>query len=353
MPKKNITLVISDWHDSLSTKILSQIDSSVHPFSNVILMVPNDLAPQNIPQIFDTKLSVSIHKRKNDYFDICNAPIKTDWFMITNAYYVLSDYVDLLFSNDKRKIPVIPFTPVNHINCFSFISCRKAYDLSKLFNPDNKMVFQDIDMLFNTAERDNFCKNWLERFGENTVEYVSGKGVIVEGGKGIGPSATTYVSYLSAQDKLNNLYDCTDRTIFGKRNLFKRIVSVDEEIASREGETVLSRYILRQNHRSHFFGSPAGNGLAHKPPSYQLPQTEPPQQSPVQVEPPQQSPVQAEPPQQLPVDIGNNHDPSYQNLGCRSYCKLIKTDWLSDDPKVDAKCQWNYTCSLCDECFRS
>ena len=45
-------------------------------------------------------VEVAIKKRKKDYMDICNAPINTEYFMITNSYNVVAQQVQLFFTND-------------------------------------------------------------------------------------------------------------------------------------------------------------------------------------------------------------------------------------------------------------
>jgi len=232
-----ITLVVSDWHDELAFNLLYQIDSTSHPFSKLIILVPDNLSKQSLSHLSsaETKIELSIQKRKHDFFDVCNAHVDTDWFMITNSYHVVSEHVDLLFSkNDK---PVIPFTPADHQNCVAFPVCREAFEKSKQFDPNNRMIVQDNMIIFNTKERNQFCNEWKNRFGENRMDI---EALILEDSIGtMGPSATTYISYLSLKGSLYDYYEFTDQTFYGARDSFKRIFTESAEKVATLGEAPL------------------------------------------------------------------------------------------------------------------
>jgi len=318
--------VISEWHDNLATNILTSMETAEHPFSQVILMVPEDIATVNHEHLLNsTKATpVSINKRKDDFFDICSAPVRTEWFMITNSYHVLSEHVDLLFSNDNRKVPVIPYTPADEAHCFIYPECIQKFEDSKIFDSDNKFIVQDNDMVFNTRERDIFCQQWKERKGDNTKfpnkYHLRNKDEVK-------PSATTFISFLSNKGNLNNLYEFTDQTYHGKRNFFKRIVSFDEEIAAKDGESILANDILFQAQAD-----------------YRTLQFAPTFTAPIATKEPTISPT-----------INLIAKPTFQVFSswraCRWWCSLIPTNWWPQNPNEYAKCEWKYSCSECDECL--
>jgi len=236
--KYDITLVVSEGHDELATNLLSTIDKTSHPFSKIVAMVPNNLssASQNTLSQINTNMVVSIHKRRKDhldsFFDLCDAPIDTDWFMITDSYHIVAKHVDLMFSNDERMIPFIPFTPGDASHCLISQTCRTAHEYGKVFDPENTMVIQDSDMLYNTSSRNEFCKSWFHLHDEIQARGNRHENKEMLDGK---PSATSYISYLSAQGRLKDSYAFFDQTIYGKRKIFNSIVLMKDEEASSLG----------------------------------------------------------------------------------------------------------------------
>ena len=81
---QEIILLISEWHDGLAFNALSQIDVANHPFSKAILMIPRNVAPYDINRLssIQSNIDLTIQKRNNDYMDICDAQIETEYFMI-------------------------------------------------------------------------------------------------------------------------------------------------------------------------------------------------------------------------------------------------------------------------------
>uniref|UniRef100_A0A7S4VS88 Uncharacterized protein n=1 Tax=Ditylum brightwellii TaxID=49249 RepID=A0A7S4VS88_9STRA len=243
--KHEITLVIPDWQEELSGDLISQIDSSTHPFSNIVVMVPDSISESLLH--VDTSLHVSIERRSRpDYMDLCTAPIDTEWFMIINSYHIVAPYVELLFTDDKQRRPVIPFTPADDYHCANFRRCYEIHESSKQFSPENSMIIQDFDMLFRTEERDAFCSEWVQRYGEEG-DRVHTTGVSTPKEKPLGPTATSYVSYLLMMGLADNLYLFSDSTIFGARDNFLREYSEEEEMAAAFGIPVLSGRLLRDD----------------------------------------------------------------------------------------------------------
>jgi len=245
--KYGITLVISEWHDGLAFNLLSKIDDSTHPFSKIILMVPHNMASHDINRLssIQTNINVSIQKRNADFMDICNAHVNTEYFMITNSYHVVSRQVNLLFTNDSRRLPVIPFMRADRDYCLDLQPCVEAYKESKQFDKQNIILVQDFDMMFRTDLRNEFCSVWCQRYGKEPVP-VENFG-IRNPNEPMGPTATAYTSFLSMQGILDTFYDFTDYDMFGKRNNFRRVISIDEERSAVYGETVLSNYMMKED----------------------------------------------------------------------------------------------------------
>lgn len=204
-------------------------------------MVPRNMSRYNIKTLssIQTNIDISIIKRDTDFMDICNAPVSTEYFMMTNSYHVVSQQVDLLFTNDSRRLPVIPFTRADVSYCLDYQPCVESYEKSKLFDKHSKVIVQDFDMLFKTELRDEFCSIWRQRY-----RHESGSVGDVGIQDPMRPTATMYTSFLSMRGILDKFYAFTDR---GRRNPFKRIISVDEEIDAAYGETVLSNYIMKED----------------------------------------------------------------------------------------------------------
>ena len=99
-------------------------------------------------------------------------------------------------------------------------------------------------MLFKTDLRNDFCNVWRQRYGKESG-YID-KAQKQEIYRQMRPSATTYISFLSMRGIFNNFYVLTDSGIFGKRDSFKRVISVDEERDAMHGDSVVSNYILKE-----------------------------------------------------------------------------------------------------------
>ncbi len=394
-------MVVSDWHDELSFNLLYQIDSTDHSFSNLILLVPDNIPKRSIVHLSSakTEINLTIQKRKNDFFDVCNADVKTEWFMITNSYHIIADHVNLLFNEDYK--PVIPYTPADHQNCVTFPACREAYEKSKQFDPNNMMIVQDDQIIFNTKETNEFCAEWRNRFGENRMD--TGILDLDESIGTMGPSASTYIAYLSAKGSLSSIYEFTDQTFYGARENFKRIFTEAAEKAAIYGETPLANYILQNGsrasgqmlHMERVLQNQAPSFSGATPPQIQtlsptMPlKTRSPTFKPTSrpsVEPPplfllfsdgedngnalntatptvsSKSPssppsIITSSPTSSPIKTNNKNNDEEDKLeeirACKSWCYLISTPWTSVDRAVFPKCLWKFSCGSCPECQNS
>ena len=167
--KTEVTLVISEWFQDRSKHLIQSLDEKDHPFSEVIIMVP-PIIPER--DDYDQMTEVPVHTQHRgapDYMDLCEAEVKTDWFMITNSYHSVARHVDLMFTPGQFT-PVIPFTPATYAFCFKYPYCKETVNLAQRINPGHDKVILDMDMLYNTKLRNEFCKEWKEANGDEGEE---------------------------------------------------------------------------------------------------------------------------------------------------------------------------------------
>lgn len=172
--------------------------------------------------------------------------------MITNSYHQVSRHVDLMFTPGKF-VPVIPFTPATYPFCLKYPYCKEIINLAQRWNLKHKQVVLDMDMLYNTEERNSFCREWTERNGEHGEDLYAKHQPMryqLRGDKIIGPKGPTgsdYLAYLT-REKKDGMYKMTDRSLYGARAPFVKVYRKEEkldgmsedELARRLGMTLLS-----------------------------------------------------------------------------------------------------------------
>ena len=164
--RTEITLVISEWFFDRSLNLIKILDNKDHPFNKVIVMIPPSISNSHDYSKY-TSVPVSLQFRDTpDFMDLCSAEVTTEWFMITNSYHLVSRHVDLMFTPGKFA-PVIPFTPATYPFCLKFPYCKEIIHLAQRWSPKHSKVVLDMDMLYNTKERNAFCKEWTDRNGEH------------------------------------------------------------------------------------------------------------------------------------------------------------------------------------------
>ena len=164
--RTEVTLVISEWFFDRSLNLIKNLDRKDHPFSKVIIMIPPSIQNTHDYSKY-TSVPVKLQFRDTpDFMDLCSASISTEWFMITNSYHQVSRHVDLMFTPGKF-VPVIPFTPATYPFCLKYPYCKEIIMLAQRWSPKHKQVVLDMDMLYNTKERNAFCSEWIDRNGDN------------------------------------------------------------------------------------------------------------------------------------------------------------------------------------------
>jgi len=247
--KTEVTLVISEWFQDRSKHLIQSLDEKDHPFSEVIIMVP-PIIPER--DDYDQMTEVPVHTQHRgapDYMDLCEAEVKTDWFMITNSYHSVARHVDLMFTPGQFT-PVIPFTPATYAFCFKYPYCKETVNLAQRINPGHDKVILDMDMLYNTKLRNEFCKEWKEANGDEGEDLYKHQQRRLMFRKKIigppGPTGTAYLAYLGKVKK-DGLYKLTDRSLYGARPPFVKIFAKEEkldgmsedELAKRVGMTLI------------------------------------------------------------------------------------------------------------------
>ena len=230
--RTSITLVISEWYNDRSNHLLSRIDNADHPFSELIVMLPPDIMTPEYYNMTTMKVTPQ-HRATSDFMDMCEAKVETEWFMMTNAYHQVAFHVDSMFTPASLK-PVIPYTPATYSFCFKYPFCKKTVTLAQRFNPAHDKVVEDFDMLYNTAQRNAFCKEWKSRYGQEGEKLEESKNHgdptvhrSLEGPQG--PTGTSYVAYLVANNK-DKMYKFTDRSLYGSRPAFFKVFSIEEKL---------------------------------------------------------------------------------------------------------------------------
>eukprot|EP00986_Skeletonema_menzelii_P002113 scaffold583_cov154-Skeletonema_menzelii.AAC.6 len=250
--RTEITLVISEWFFDRSLNLIKNLDNKDHPFSKVIIMIPPSISNSHDYSKY-TSVPVTLQFRDTpDFMDLCSAEVTTEWFMITNSYHQVSRHVDLMFTPGKF-VPVVPFTPATYPFCLKFPYCKEIIHLAQRWNPKHKQVVLDMDMLYNTEQRNAFCKEWTERNGEHGEDLYAKhqplryqlRGDSIIGPKG--PTGSDYLAYLGSKKK-DGMYKMTDRSLYGARAPFVKVYRKEEkldgmsedELARRLGMTLMS-----------------------------------------------------------------------------------------------------------------
>ena len=245
--KTSITLVIAEWFHDRSTYLLDHLDEKDHPFSEVVVMLPPSVEAHDDYDNMTVVPTRSQHRTGPDYIDICEADVNTEWFMLTNSYHKVASHVDLMFVPGTFK-PVVPFTPATYAFCFKFPYCKESVNLAQRFSPGHEKVVLDFDILYHTKTRNEYCKEWKERFGAEGENLYKGrrKKKAMEG-KIIGPSGptgTSYAAYLAREGK-DAMYKFTDRSLYGARDPFVKVFAREERLDGMSEELYAMRDLQR------------------------------------------------------------------------------------------------------------
>jgi hypothetical protein len=195
--------VVSDWSDVNSHVLLSSLNESRHPFTEVVVMLPDGVQPPKAP-VASVSTQFINRAKISDQADLCTAQIDTVWFMMTDSYHQPRQDLQLMTQYDKGHYkPVVSFAKANQETCFADQSCAKEFRLAKEILPSIKDVYQNHDFVFHTKTRNDYC-NFLESHFPNGKQE----------------SATSYVAFLRRFGHAQRLYVDSDRNNFGSRRAF-------------------------------------------------------------------------------------------------------------------------------------
>ena len=199
-------------------EFLHKIDSSDHPFSEIVLMASFEsrsiaqsvtewvAATFNVPVIIQNRTD-SIH------MDLCDAKVTTDYFMMTDVHHAPVAKVDLMFAPDGSNRPVVPFVPSESSHCPSYKACADTMSEAREFYPTmDRFVLSD-ELLFHRELRKSFCEEWNHRREEKYLPTPAEKVISP-------PTATCYIAYLSNLRIAGSVYFFSNAITQGARRIF-------------------------------------------------------------------------------------------------------------------------------------
>jgi hypothetical protein len=235
---QSISLVVSDWKDVNSRVLLSHLDDSYHPFSEVIVMLPKSAIIPTSP--FPSATPVRFVFRDDysyDYIDLCTAPVHTRWFMWTDSYHRIRPKLHILtqqgqpdpmvhtenttpngYQNTHR--PIASYIRATNETCFDYPSCTRDLTLARQIDPNMNDVFQNHDMVFNKQHLQEYCQFWNS--SQDSAYLLSPP---------TPPSAMSYMAYLRLTQLADRLYSFSDRAIMGSRLPF---LALPDDLLSQE-----------------------------------------------------------------------------------------------------------------------
>mmetsp|Transcript_5057 Transcript_5057/g.8330 ORF Transcript_5057/g.8330 Transcript_5057/m.8330 type:complete len:145 (+) Transcript_5057:1-435(+) len=101
-------------------------------------------------------------------------------------------------------------------------------------------------MLYNTQQRNAFCKEWVERNGEDGENLYAKHQPIryqLRGDKLIGPKGPTgsdYLAYLG-RERRDGMYKMTDRSLYGARAPFVKVYRKEEKLDGMSEDELVRR----------------------------------------------------------------------------------------------------------------
>ncbi|MDB9786568.1 hypothetical protein OAB57_00535 [Bacteriovoracaceae bacterium] len=217
-----IGLVISDWGQGHIQKMLDSLVKGRQQFGQIVIMGPETSNITGIEK-FRKQLNLKVVDRKNNHpsTDLCNAPIDTQHFMITNSYHIINSPFHLF---TKRPVlgsigfvPDVPFIDSSSKYCQSFPSCMNSTHHAREFNPDYNKHVESMRLVFNTELMSEFC----EVFNENHQRNISIGNLTL-----YRPTADDYVSWVEDND-LDHRYSFNNMEKFGARDPFLRVYMPD------------------------------------------------------------------------------------------------------------------------------
>ena len=266
----DITLLISEAPGTTAGKTLLSLKkkNKDRPFSRVLVMTGDERDAKDIREANKlSALPTTMQRRKRPTYanmDLCEAKIDTKWFMMVDSRREVSEFVDLMFADNR---PVVPYVAESYRECGRFPYCEKMSKRARRISNTYgfaKIVHTD-DMLFHTDGVRNFCKFWTHKHGDSLLKRAA-----TSDGP-VGPTASEYVAYLEKVEEDSWEYTVKKR---GKKDCMvfcssARVYSRKKGYEDVPGSS-LYRFTNRVWYRKPFAFSPHPNSieeLVGKPPS--------------------------------------------------------------------------------------
>lgn len=109
-------IVIENSRDAVMMSALEALDEGLD-YSHITAPLPQISVP----------VKVMARGIVTDVTDVCNAPVTTEWFYHTNAYYRFAKDVDPMFTQGHPiSRPLVPYTPADSLHCDEYPACRAS-----------------------------------------------------------------------------------------------------------------------------------------------------------------------------------------------------------------------------------
>lgn len=207
---QNVSLLVSDWHEGNARHLLASLDQCSHPFVEVVVLADNVTHPSELMNLTSLPVQVVSRHNRSDRFDLCTAPISTEWFMKTNSFHRIRNKLEIMTETINGMMnPVVPFISANNESCTAFPSCTREIAFARMIDQDAHEVFQTNQFVFHTNSRNDFCEFLDTQFSTSTSNKTF-------------PSATAYVAFLE-RHLSESLYVPYYKGRGGFRDLFVRL----------------------------------------------------------------------------------------------------------------------------------
>ena len=144
--------------------------------------------------------------------DVCTAPISSPYFMLTNAYHRLAPAAEIMVTADGR--PQVPYVHATSKHCTDYPSSLLSMDRARHFNAGAYQHVQDMEIVYVTPFRDDFCRRW------NALGLVDSVPLFHDPSLPQGPTASEYLAFHNTTG--SNMYALSDKLVYGHQAVFLR-----------------------------------------------------------------------------------------------------------------------------------
>lgn len=202
---ESVTLVVSAWDLNEARDFVENLPKDL-PFTNVVVMSLDETQAQALNANEDKTVRAFSRVAENDAsWDICEAPVETEWFMMTNTYHrAVEDFgLPSVKATGSSVQAVMQYLKEDSIVCD--FSCKERIHTSRMNYGTGKKYDMDVHpmrLVFNTKQRNEFCRQHEESSAQ-------------------APSANDFVAWLVSNDKHNEKYSWSNMEKYGYLDQFK------------------------------------------------------------------------------------------------------------------------------------